>query len=77
MGNPGLAAAVAAGFGNGTFFSCFNPFTFAPVATVVRKDFTDQIEQIVNTDSETTRWVLGLEGDIGAYDTRIVERIRP
>lgn len=66
VGKPGLAAAVAAGFGNGTFFSCFNPFTFAPVATVVRKDFTDEIEQVVNTDSETTRWVLGLEGDIGA-----------
>jgi len=65
VGNPDLAAAVAARFGNGGFFACTNPFTFAPVATVVRKDFTQGIGQIVNTDSDTTRWVLGLEGDIG------------
>jgi iron complex outermembrane recepter protein len=65
VGNPALAAAVAARFGNGSFFSCNNPNTFAPVATVVRKDFTQQIGQIVNTDSDTTRWVLGLEGRIG------------
>ena len=31
----------------------------------MRKDFTQEIGQIVNTDSDTTRWVLGLEGDIG------------
>ena len=65
VGNPELTAAVAARFGNGGFFACTNPFTFAPVATVVRKDFTQEIGQIVNTDSDTTRWVLGLEGDIG------------
>jgi len=65
VGAPALAAAVAAGFGNGGFFACTNPFTFAPVATVVRKDFTQEIGQIVNTDSDTTRYVLGLEGDIG------------
>lgn len=64
VGNPDLQAAVAARFGNGGFFSCLSPF-FAPVATVVRKDFTQEIDQIVNTDSDTTRWVLGLEGDIG------------
>ena len=65
VGNPELAAAVAARFGNGGFFACTNPFTFAPIATVVRKDFTQEVGQIVNTDSDTTRWVLGLEGDIG------------
>jgi iron complex outermembrane receptor protein len=64
-GNAALQAAVGARFGNGGFFSCINPFTFAPVATVVRKDFTQEIDQIVNTDSDTTRWVLGVEGDIG------------
>ena len=64
-GNAALQGAVGARFGNGGFFSCINPFTFAPVATVVRKDFTQEIGQIVNTDSDTTRWVLGLEGDIG------------
>jgi outer membrane receptor protein involved in Fe transport len=65
VGNPALAAEVAARFGNGGFFSCTNPFTFAPIATVVRKDFTREIDQIVNTDSDTTRWVLGLEGEVG------------
>jgi iron complex outermembrane receptor protein len=67
VGNPALAAAVEARRGNGTFFSCNNPANpFGPgVATVVRKDFTREIGQIVNTDSDTTRWVLGLEGRIG------------
>ena len=40
VGNPALATAVGARFGNGGFFSCVNPFTFAPVATVVRKNLT-------------------------------------
>ena len=64
-GNSALQGAIGARFGNGGFFSCINPFTFAPVATVVRKDFTQEIGQIVNTDSDTTRWVLGVEGEIG------------
>jgi iron complex outermembrane recepter protein len=66
VGKPALAAAVAAEIGNGTFFSCNNPGDFfAQVATVVRKDFTREISQIVNTDADTTRLVLGLEGKIG------------
>jgi outer membrane receptor protein involved in Fe transport len=65
VNNPALAAAVAARFGNGSFFSCNDPTFFTPVATVVRKDFTQEINQVVNTDSDTTRWVLGLEGKIG------------
>jgi iron complex outermembrane receptor protein len=59
VGNPALGAAVTARRGNGGFFSC------VPTGTVVRKDFTREIGQIVNTDSDTTRWVLGLEGRIG------------
>jgi outer membrane receptor protein involved in Fe transport len=62
-GNPGLQTAVLNAAGNGGFFACFDPFL--PPRTTVRKDFTQEIDQIVNTDSDTTRVVFGLQGDIG------------
>ncbi len=62
VGNPNLEAAVLGAIGNGGFFACFDPFN---PQTTVRKDFTDEIDQIVNTDTESTRLVLGLNGTIG------------
>ena len=63
VGRPALQTAIQAAAGNGGFFNCFNPF--APPQTLLRKDFTDESEQIVHTDSDSTRVVLGLKGKFG------------
>jgi outer membrane receptor protein involved in Fe transport len=62
VNNPNLQAAVQAAAGNGGFFNCF---TFGPPQTLVRKDFTNEAEQVVRTDSDSTRAVFGLSGAIG------------
>jgi iron complex outermembrane recepter protein len=63
VGRPAVQAALQAANGNGGFFNCFNPFV--PTQTLLRKDFTDESEQIVRTDSDSTRVVLGLSGKLG------------
>lgn len=62
VGNPALQAAVQAAAGNGGFFNCVD---FLNPQTLVRKDFTDESEQVVHTDSDSNRVVLGLSGTIG------------
>jgi iron complex outermembrane receptor protein len=68
MGAPAnaLTQAIADNFGNGAAaFQCVDPFFFFPTGTLVRKDFTQETQQVVVTDSDSTRIVLGLEGDLG------------
>ena len=62
VGHPALQSAVQAAAGNGSFFTCFNPFS--PMTTL-RKDFTNETQQVVHTDSKSTRAVLGFNGTIG------------
>jgi outer membrane receptor protein involved in Fe transport len=58
QGNPALQNAIAAGVGNGTFFFC-------PGQTLVRKDFTDDINRRADVDSNTWRVIAGLDGQFG------------
>ena len=58
QGNAPLQAAIAAGVGNGTFFFC-------PGTTLVRKDFTDDINRRADVDSSTWRVIAGLDGQFG------------
>jgi iron complex outermembrane recepter protein len=64
VNQPALQAAVQARVGNGGFFNCVN-FLGPPNQTLIRKDFTNETEQVVHTDSDSTRAVLGLSGKIG------------
>lgn len=58
QGNAALQNAIAASVGNGTFFFC-------PGQTLVRKDFTDDINRRADVDSNTWRVIAGLDGQIG------------
>jgi iron complex outermembrane recepter protein len=55
---PALQAAVVNNVGNGTFFFC-------PGQTLVRKDFTKYALRSADTDSDTWRFIAGLDGQIG------------
>jgi outer membrane receptor protein involved in Fe transport len=58
QGNAAVQQAIADNAGNGSFFYC-------PGATLVRKDFTDDINRRADTDSDTWRFIAGLEGQLG------------
>ncbi|HEX5049681.1 MAG TPA: TonB-dependent receptor [Gammaproteobacteria bacterium] len=68
--SPAAQAEIAARNGNSPFSTnvlcgfTFNGFPLSPPGTIVTKDWSGQNDQTVTTDTDVTRIVLGLKGDL-------------
>lgn len=60
-GNSPFSSNVTCGF---TIDLGFGPIPLDPGGTIISKDWSDQNDQTVTTDTEVTRFVIGLDGEI-------------